>query len=127
MSMWRRRRGQHGEQLAVDYLEHQGWRIQQRNFRCRQGEIDIVAWDGATLVFIEVKTKSHAAFGAPQAMVGRRKQHTIAHVAMTYIQRHRIRDVAVRFDVVAITVPAGGAAEVTHIPAAFSPPDYFCY
>jgi putative endonuclease len=127
MSVWRRRRGQHGEQLAVAYLERQGWRIQHRNFRCRQGEIDIIAWDGTTLVFLEVKTKSHAAFGAPQAMVGRRKQRTIAHVAMTYIQRYRVRNVAVRFDVVAITFAANGATEVTHIPAAFGPPDYFCY
>lgn len=127
MSWRRQRRGQQGEQLAAAYLERQGYRIQHRNFRCRQGEIDLVAWDGATLVFVEVKTKSHGAYGVPQAMVDRRKQATITQVAMAYIQRHRIRDTAVRFDVVAITLPATDKAEITHIPAAFDPPGYFCY
>jgi putative endonuclease len=125
--MWRRRCGQRGEQIAVDYLRGQGYRIQQRNYRCRWGEIDIIAWDGATLVFVEVKTKGQTAFGAPQAMVDRRKQRTITHVAMIYMQQHQLRNIALRFDVVAITLPPGGMPEVTHVPAAFSSPTYFSY
>ena len=57
MRSWRRWRGQHGEQMAVQFLQRQGYRIQQQNYRCRGGEVDIIAWDGPTLVFIEVKTK----------------------------------------------------------------------
>ena len=127
MTLWRRQRGQQGEQIAADYLRQQGYRIQQQNYRCRRGEIDIIAWDSATLVFVEVKTKSHAAFGVPQAMVHRRKQRTIARVAMTYVQQYRVQDTALRFDVVAITFPVGGLPEVTHAPGAFSPPTAFFY
>jgi putative endonuclease len=127
MSLWRRHRGQLGEQIAVDYLQRQGYRIQQRNYRCRRGEIDIIAWDGATLVFIEVKTKSDTAFGAPQAMVDRRKQRTITHVAMLYVQQCQLQNTALRFDVVAITLLADGSPEVMHVPAAFSPSAHFFY
>ena len=74
MRSWRRWRGQHGEQMAVQFLQRQGYRIAHQNYRCRGGEVDIVAWDGPTLVFIEVKTKGQALFGAPQAMVDARKQ-----------------------------------------------------
>jgi uncharacterized protein (TIGR00252 family) len=74
MRSWRRWRGQHGEQMAVQFLQRQGYRIQHQNYRCRGGEVDIVAWDGPTLVFIEVKTKGQTLFGAPQAMVDARKQ-----------------------------------------------------
>lgn len=127
MSLWRRHRGQWGEQIAVDYLRRQGYRIEHRNYRCRRGEIDIIAWDGTTLVFIEVKTKSDAAFGAPQAMVGRRKQRTITHVAMLYVQQCQLQNTALRFDVVAITRLADGSPDVMHVPAAFSPPAHFFY
>ena len=127
MSLWKRQRGQQGEQIAVTYLQQQGYRIQQQNYRCRRGEIDIIAWDGATLVFVEVKTKSQTAFGPPQAMVHRRKQQTIAHVAMTYVQQYRLQDTALRFDVVAILFSVDGLPAVTHVPAAFSPPTAFFY
>jgi putative endonuclease len=127
MSLWRQQRGKQGERIAADYLRRQGYRIQHQNYRCGRGEIDIIAWDGSTLVFVEVKTKGQSAFGAPQAMVGRRKQQTIAYVAMTYIQQYQVRNAALRFDVVAITLPSGGMPEVTHVPAAFSPPAHFFY
>ena len=61
MRSWRRWRGQHGEQMAVQFLQRQGYRILHQNYRCRGGEVDIVAWDGPTLVFIEVKTKGQDA------------------------------------------------------------------
>ena len=113
--------------MAAAYLERQGYRIQQKNYRCRQGEIDLVAWDGATLVFVEVKTKGQTSFGSGLAMVDRPKQKKLVHVAMLYIQQYRLQHVDVRFDVVAITLLAGAPAEVMHVPAAFSPPAYFLY
>lgn len=127
MTRWRQRSGQHGEQIAVDYLKKIGYKIKQRNFRCRQGEIDIVARDGSTLVFIEVKSKGQATFGAPQAMVTHTKQSTITRVAMRYVQQHRVMNTALRFDVVAITFLPNKTPEVNHIPAAFSPADTFFY
>ena len=74
MRSWRRWRGQQGEQMAAQFLQRQGYRIAQQNYRCREGEIDIIAWDGPTLVFVEVKTKGQTTFGAPQAMVHGPKQ-----------------------------------------------------
>lgn len=127
MSRWRRRRGEYGEQIAVEYLRERGYRIQHRNYRCRSGEIDIIAWDGSTLVFVEVKTKGQTAFGVPQAMVGDRKQKTVTRVAMTYVQQHRLRNAVVRFDVVAITLSPDGTPTVTHLPAAFSARGNFFY
>lgn len=123
----RRRRGDAGEQMAVSFLQQLGYRIADRNFRLRTGEIDIVAWDGATLVFIEVKTKAQQKFGQPEEMVGRRKQLTLERVAMAYLQRHEHHGIDVRFDVVAVQLDANAAAAVTHIPAAFSPSDRFFY
>ena len=127
MAGWRQRRGQQGEQLAVAYLEGQGYRIQAHNYRHRRGEIDIIAWDGATLVFVEVKTKGHTAFGHPQEMVDARKQRTLVSGAMAYIQQHHIRHTVLRFDVIAIQIPPDRPPEVMHIQEAFSPTDYFCY
>ena len=111
MRSWRRQQGQHGEQMAVQFLQRQGYRIQQQNYRCRGGEVDIIAWDGPTLVFIEVKTKGQTAFGAPQAMVHGQK----------------MQEVNIRFDVVAITLLPGFPPEVTHVPGAFTPSSHFLY
>ena len=123
----RRQRGEQGEQLAVAYLQGQGYRIQEQNYRSRRGEVDIIAWDGSTLVFVEVKTKGQSAFGSPQEMVGQRKQRTLVHVAMAYVQQHRIRQTALRFDVVAIRMLPHGTPDVTHIQAAFFPSADFYY
>ncbi len=127
MRSWRRWRGQQGEQMAAQFLLRQGYRIAQQNYRCREGEIDIIAWDGPTLVFIEVKTKGQTTFGAPQAMVDGHKQKKMVHVAMVYVQRHRLQDVNLRFDVVAITLFPGAHPEVTHVLGAFTPSSHFLY
>jgi putative endonuclease len=127
VSLWRRHFGQQGEACALHYLQQQGYRIQCRNYRCRQGEIDIIAWDGATLVFVEVKSKGQLRFGAPQGMVDWRKQQKLTRVAMAYVQQQGLHNTAVRFDVVAIVFPPGGTPEVTHLPAAFTPSAYFTY
>lgn len=127
MKGWRRQRGREGEQIAAAFLQRCGYRIQERNYRSRKGEIDIIAWDGATLVFVEVKAKTQTAFGHPEEMVDRRKQQTIAQVAMLYVQRHQLIQTSLRFDVVAIRLRPGEAPDVTHIPAAFDPTGPFFY
>ncbi len=123
----RRSKGDTGEQIAVSFLEGLGYRIAARNFRLRTGEVDIVAWDGGAMVFVEVKTKAQQKFGLPEEMVTRRKQLTLERVAMGYIQRYGCEGTDIRFDVVAVQLEPNRAAEVTHIPAAFSPSDRFFY
>lgn len=125
--MRRRQLGQRGEQLAAEYIQQQGYRLAEQNYRCRLGEIDLIAWDGRTLVFIEVKTKRHMQFGVPQSMVTRAKQQKIVRVAMVYVQERHLRDMSLRFDVIAITALAGITPEILHIPAAFSATERFSY
>ncbi len=110
--------GQRAEALAVAYLQKQGLRIEIRNFRCRLGEIDLVARDGATLVFVEVRSRTSSEFGLPQESVGYRKQQRLRRIAEVYL---RGRDeVAVRFDVVSVRFDRqGNLQQIEHIPHAF--------
>lgn len=92
-----------GEQKAAEYLKQQGYRILQRNFYSRYGEIDIIAREGRYLVFIEVKYRTNTSHGSPQEAVSRKKQRTICKVANYYRLTHGIpEDTPCRFDVVAI-------------------------
>ena len=94
--------GQTGEDLAVCYLENQGYTIVERNYRKRIGEIDIIARDGEYLVFIEVKTRSNRRFGSPFDAVDFRKQQQISRVALAFMTQHRCGEVPVRFDVIGV-------------------------
>jgi putative endonuclease len=96
-----------GEDMAVDFLEKRGYTILDRNYRCRSGEIDIIARKKKLICFIEVKTRRTRAFGAPQEAVTPRKQHTIGRVALDFLQRHRIENHPARFDVVAVDFSSG--------------------
>lgn len=103
------------EDVAAKYLEENGMTILEKNFRCRYGEIDIIAKDGSYLVFTEVKYRTNASSGYPQEAVTKKKQKTIAFVANYYImQKHLGMDIPIRFDVVAIL-----GEEITHIKNAF--------
>ena len=127
MTRWRLRKGARGEQIAADYLKRLGYRIQERNYRCRQGEIDIVAWCGAVLVFVEVRTRSGNDLRAPLESVDRRKQDKITSVAVAYVQEHQVRDTVLRFDVVAVTWGLEAPPVVAHVPAAFDASPQFLY
>jgi putative endonuclease len=89
-------------------LEARGYSILARNYRCRWGGIDIVARQGATLVFVEVRTRTGAYLGAPQESLDPRKQSRLRRLAAYYLHRHGLGEVDCRFDVVAITAEAGG-------------------
>lgn len=92
------------EKAAAAYLEENGYKILQMNYRCRAGEADIVARDGKYLVFVEVKYREHMSGGGPLAAVGFRKQERISRVAAWYLMEHRLPEyTAVRFDVIGIT------------------------
>lgn len=127
MTRWRLKVGGRGEQIAADYLKGLGYRIQERNYRCRQGEVDIVAWQGAALVFVEVRTRSGEDPGPSLLSVDRRKQARITRVAMVYIQENEVRDTEMRFDVVAVACAPGRPPKVTHVPAAFDASPLFPY
>lgn len=110
-----RKLGKEYEQLAAAYLEEEGLRILERNFRCRFGEIDLIAEDTGTLVFVEVKCRLTKGAGSPEAAVNYRKQRTICKVSDYYRMKKQIRDsVPCRYDVMAID-----GNEIRHIRDAF--------
>jgi putative endonuclease len=99
--------GQLGEQIAVDYLEKAGYRIIQRNYRCQFGEIDIIAKEGDTIVFVEVKSRRSEIYGLPQLAVGIGKQRRISKTSLYYIQTNRLESFNARYDVVAVSMRSG--------------------
>ncbi|NQT48730.1 MAG: YraN family protein [Chloroflexi bacterium] len=106
--MDRKELGALGEKRAVDYLRKKGYSIRERNFRCRAGEIDIVAQDKDCLVFVEVRTRRGSDFGTPEESVDAAKRKKLVSVALTYLQTHRKLPSLWRFDVVAIEVDPEG-------------------
>ncbi len=96
--------GRRGEDIAAAHLSKHGYRIIERNYRCRQGEIDIIAMDGTALVFIEVKTRSSDRFGPPASAVDAGKQGRMAHAALKYMADKCLSDTEARFDVVSVVV-----------------------
>lgn len=97
-----RETGTRYEQIAGLYLEHLGYRILEYNFRCKAGEIDIVARDGEYLVFCEVKYRTDTAKGMPGEAVNLKKQRVISKCALYYITIHGLSFLPCRFDVVGI-------------------------
>lgn len=118
MSLHNKSLGCEGEELAAAYLERRRYRIIERNYRCKGGEIDIVARDGKTVVFIEVKTRKNSVYGPPQLAVTPFKQRQISKAALTWLAKSRQLDAAARFDVISITF-SGREPEIEHIPNAF--------
>ena len=110
----RRKTGSMYEQAAGVWLEQKGWEILEYNYRCRAGEIDIIARDGETLVFCEVKYRSGPEKGSPLEAVGVKKQQTIFRCALFYMTERHMQDVPCRFDVIGID-----GTEAVHIKDAF--------
>ena len=106
--------GAWGEERACELLKKNGLKIVERNYRCPSGEVDIIARDRKTLVFVEVKTRASEDYGEPSRAVDRAKQRHIPRTALYYIARHNWEDKPVRFDVVEVLPD-----EVRHIPDAF--------
>lgn len=112
-------KGELGEEIAVRRLQREGMRILETNYRYgKMGEIDVVALDGATLVFCEVKLRRTDRYGPPQAAVTAAKQRKIRRLAEAYLLQRNIRQHACRFDVVAISMQ-GNRTEVDYIRNAF--------
>ena len=110
--------GKLGENLACEELERRGYAILARRYRTRFGEIAIVARDGETTVFVEVKARAGDEFGGAAAAVTASKQRRITYMAIDYLSRHRLHDRPCRFDVVTIDV-VDGRPRVEVYPHAF--------
>lgn len=116
--------GQYGERVAARHLCDAGLTIVTRNWRCSDGELDLIALDGEVLVFCEVKTRSSSLFGAPVEAVGAAKARRVRHLALRWLAEQRQFGETrfwpeLRFDVVSVLRQPRGAAEVMHIRAAF--------
>jgi len=119
MTRDRRRCGADGEALAAAYLRDRGYTVLERNFRCRAGEIDLIALDrGRTVVFCEIRTRRSAAQGRALESVTPAKQRQVVRVAEHYVARHHLHAHPIRFDVVAIDIE-GPTLRIEHVPDAF--------
>ena len=115
--------GRRGEEEAAKYLKSIGYRIVATRERILRGDIDLVALDGRTVVFVEVRSRSDTVHGHPAETIGHRKQRRVAQLATAYIRRHRLEDCSVRIDVVTVTFDgADGRPHVEHFQNAFESP-----
>lgn len=113
--------GRWGEAIVAEDLRKKGWRILAAGYRCRQGEIDLIASDGKFLAFIEVKLRKSANYGSAAEAVNRRKQARIRATAQTYLARYP-SDLQPRFDVAEVYAPRGmetSAPQISYIENAF--------
>jgi putative endonuclease len=107
--------GARGESLAVDHLTDAGLEILDRNWRCSQGELDIVARDRDEVVFVEVKTRSSVLFGHPFESITSTKVARLRRLAAAWCEAHPGSAAAIRIDAVAVIVPNRGAIEIEHL------------
>lgn len=106
--------GKNGEEIAEDYLKRLGYKILERNFLCRQGEIDIVALDKNEIVITEVKTRTSTKYGTPAEAVGFKKQKHLYNTAKYYLYKRNLEEEFVRFDVIEVFIE-NEKATINHI------------
>ena len=111
--------GAHGERLAEQHLAARGMVVLARNWRCAEGEIDLILRDGADVVFCEVKTRRGTRFGTPAEAIGPDKVRRLRALAARWLAQSSVRPREVRFDVVAVVREGRGPFEVEHVRAAF--------
>jgi len=115
--------GKQGEDLATAYLEAEGFRIMERNYRFERAEVDIVCFEpaeqGGEIVFVEVKTRSGTGFGRPEEAVTEEKQAHIAHASRAFLYEFRLEGAPCRFDVVSVVLRGTAEPEITHFRDAF--------
>lgn len=107
--------GRYGEEVAERYLVEEGLVVLDRNWRCAEGEIDLVLREGATLVICEVKTRYDDAFGTPHQAVTPAKLDRLQRLAARWVEERGVRPAGIRIDLVAIRRPRRGAAQVEHV------------
>ncbi len=119
MTKQRQDTGHQGEQIALDFLMGLGYRLVEKNWRCRSGEIDLIVTDGQVLVFVEVKARNSTSYGLPQEAVVPAKQARIRRIAQYYLQVSGRDEEECRFDVVAIVHTGDDSPRIEHLRAAF--------
>lgn len=108
--------GRRGEDHAAKYLISLGWKIVERNWRCREGELDIVAFDGdRTIVFVEVKTRAGLGFGSPLESITYKKVRTLMALAYRWLKSHDLRARSIRVDAIGILMRPGREPELNHV------------
>lgn len=107
--------GEYGERLAGEYLAGLGYEVLDRNWRCAQGELDLVARDGECVVFCEVKTRRSEAFGSPVEAVTPAKAARLRRLAWHWLRAHEVHAREVRVDVIGVLRPQRGAAVLEHL------------
>jgi putative endonuclease len=112
-----------GEDVACDELRRRGYAILARRFRTRAGELDIIARDGQTLVFVEVKARSTGRFGRGTDAITWAKRRRMARMAEEFILRSRLTRVPCRFDVVSVSWPRNGSPDIEVFASAFQAGD----
>jgi len=110
--------GERGETIACDYLIQKGYKVVERNWRHRKAEIDLIAWDDQTLVFIEVKTRSNDLFGKPEVSVTDKKETLVIAASQAYMESIDY-EWAIRFDIISILIHNDAAARIQHFKDAF--------
>ncbi|MFH1801141.1 MAG: YraN family protein [Candidatus Omnitrophota bacterium] len=118
--------GERGETAACVFLKDHGYKILEKNYKCKLGEIDVIARRQGRLAFIEIKTRTNAQFGTPQEAVDLRKQEKIFKVAQWYLKEKKILKFPIAFDVVAILWREGQPPEMRLIADAFEKEDKPC-
>lgn len=113
------RTGERGEDLAKRYLESHGLVVLDRNWRCQEGELDLVATDRRTLIICEVKTRTGTAFGTPAEAVTEEKANRIRRLARRWRAAHRLGWCKERFDIIAIVWPPGEVPRIQHLKGVF--------
>jgi putative endonuclease len=111
--------GKSGEDVALEYLHKIKYKVTDKGFRFLRGEIDLIAWDGPALVFIEVKTRHLSSFGYPEESVNSAKRSQIRRVARGYLLKNTMEDVECRFDVLTLTIDDSRSWSINHIKNAF--------
>ncbi|MEW6507585.1 MAG: YraN family protein [Bacteroidota bacterium] len=115
----KRKTGSKGEDIACEFISSIGYEIVERNYQFGHGEIDIIAKDGVTLVFIEVKYRMNLEFGPPELSITKGKQNQIRKTASAYLWENEIKDQLSRIDVIAILQLGNQEPQINHIINAF--------
>ena len=118
VSLFRKRLGREGEELAAGFLRKKGYKLVERNYRCKTGEVDLIVLDRKVVVFVEVKTRSDHRFGTPFEAVEARKQRKMIQAAQYFLHDKKLDQRDARFDVVGISW-RGDQPVVEHIENAF--------
>ncbi|MGR0318018.1 YraN family protein [Agromyces sp. ZXT2-3] len=107
--------GRRGEQVAAEHLEARGMRVLDRNWRCPQGELDLVLRDGDATVFVEVKTRTGPSFGHPFEAITAVKLARLRRLALAWCEAHDAPSARIRIDAVAVHAPSASPAIVEHL------------